>query len=118
RGLNVPISALPVPDTSAMRAPRGRRLPGANPDDGGLDVLALEDLPMRRAIRALTLTLFGVRPPIRGFHMLHVPKLAIHTNKELDIALDGEVAGKLPAEFVVAGEALRVITPDDYEDLD
>jgi len=73
---------------------------------------------MRRVIRALTLTLFGVRPPIRGFHMLHVPKLAIHTNKELDIALDGEVAGKLPAEFVVAGEALRVITPDDFEDLD
>ena len=118
RSQSVRLTHLSVLNAPVFGGPLGLRLPGSNPDDRRLDVLALEDLPMRRVIRALTLTLFGVRPPIRGFHMLHVPKLAIHTNKELDIALDGEVAGKLPAEFVVAGEALRVITPDDFEDLD
>ncbi len=31
-------------------------------------------------------------------------------------ALDGGVAGRLRADFVVAGDALRVITPLDFKD--
>jgi diacylglycerol kinase family enzyme len=33
------------------------------------------------------------------------------------MSLDGEVSGTLPADFVVVGEALRVVTPIDFEDL-
>jgi YegS/Rv2252/BmrU family lipid kinase len=115
---SVRLTHLSVLNAPVFGGPLGLRVPGSDPDDRRLDVLALEHLPMREAIRALTLTVLGIRPPVRGFYMLHVPRLAVHTSQELDVALDGEVAGKLPAEFVVAGEALRVVTPDDFEDRD
>ncbi len=34
------------------------------------------------------------------------------------MALDGEVCAKLPATFAVAGEALRVVTPREFVDID
>jgi diacylglycerol kinase family enzyme len=49
---------------------------------------------------------------------LHVSSLRVHTDHPLDVALDGEIIGNLPADFEVAGEALRVITPLEFEDID
>jgi diacylglycerol kinase family enzyme len=34
------------------------------------------------------------------------------------VTLDGEIRGTLPGDFEVAGEALRVITPLDFDDID
>jgi diacylglycerol kinase family enzyme len=44
--------------------------------------------------------------------------MRVHTDQPLEVALDGEVLGSLPADFVVAGEALRVMTPLEFEDVD
>jgi diacylglycerol kinase family enzyme len=44
--------------------------------------------------------------------------MRVHTDRPLEVALDGEVLGRLPADFVVAGEALRVITPVDFADVE
>jgi diacylglycerol kinase family enzyme len=47
-----------------------------------------------------------------------VDRLHVHTTHPLDVALDGEIIGKVPADFEVAGEALRVITSLEFEDID
>lgn len=95
----------------------GLRVRGSNPDDGLLDVLAVEELPAYRLILAAIHQLFHIGRPLKGVHALHVRKLQVHTERRLEVALDGEVLGRLPADFVVAGEALRVVVPLDFEDL-
>jgi YegS/Rv2252/BmrU family lipid kinase len=96
----------------------GMRVSGSNPDDRLLDVLAVEDLPVRRVLLAAIYQLFGIARPLKGVHALHVSEMRVHTDEPLEVALDGEVLGRLPADFVVAGEALRVITPVDFADVD
>ncbi len=94
------------------------RVTGSSPDDRLLDVLAVEDVPLRRILMAAVHQLFRIRKPLEGVHALHVQEMRVHTDTELDVALDGEVLGKLPADFIVAGEALRVVTPLDFDDVD
>jgi diacylglycerol kinase family enzyme len=38
--------------------------------------------------------------------------------RPLEVTLDGEILGSLPGDLEVAGEALRVITPLDFNDID
>jgi YegS/Rv2252/BmrU family lipid kinase len=95
----------------------GMRVSGSNPDDRLLDVLAVEDLPVRRVLVAATHQLFRVARPLKGVHALHVTEMRVRTEEPLEVALDGEVLARLPADFVVAGEALRVVTPSDFEDV-
>ena len=96
----------------------GMRLRDSSPDDRLLDVLAVEELGPWRAVAAGIHQLLGIRRPLKGVHAFHVPRLHVHTDEVLEVALDGEIAGRLPAEFAVAAEALRVITPLDFEDVD
>lgn len=96
----------------------GMRLSGSSPDDRLLDVLAVEDLPVRRMLAAAIHQLFRIRRPLKGVHALHVSEMHVHTAASLEVALDGEVLGRLPADFVVAGDALRVVTPVDFDDKD
>ncbi len=96
----------------------GMRVSGSSPDDRLLDVLAVEDLPIRRMLAAAVHQLFRIRRPLKGVHALHIQKMRVHTEAALEVALDGEVRGRLPADFVVAGEALRVVTPVEFDDRD
>jgi diacylglycerol kinase (ATP) len=96
----------------------GMRVRGANLDDHILDVIAVENLSRRRLLLAALQPILGIRRSIRGIHPLRVRSLRVHTTQTLDITLDGEVDGTLPAEFDVAGNALRVVTPTDFEDID
>jgi diacylglycerol kinase family enzyme len=47
-----------------------------------------------------------------------VNRLIVHSDTALELSLDGEVSGTLRADFVVAAEALRVITLLDFTDVD
>lgn len=94
----------------------GMRVSGSSPDDRLLDVLAVEDLPVRRMLAVAMHQLFRIRKPVTGVHALHVSNMRVHTEASLEVAVDGEVRGRLPADFVVAGEALRVVTPVDFDD--
>jgi diacylglycerol kinase family enzyme len=67
--------------------------------------------PVRRIVIATLEALLRVRRPLEGVRSLHVSRLDVHSERRLDVALDGEVCAKLPATFAVAGEALRVVTP-------
>jgi diacylglycerol kinase (ATP) len=92
----------------------GLRVRAANLDDR---ILAVEHLSRRRLLLAALQPVLGLRRPIRGMHTLRVRTLHVHTNQPLDITLDGEVDGTLPADFEVAAEALRVLTPTDFDDI-
>ena len=94
------------------------RVGGANLDDRLLDVLALEELPLHRIALAALFLLFHVNRAVRGVHALHLSHLTVHTTRPLDVALDGEVSGTVPGDFEVAAEALRVVTPLDFQDVD
>jgi YegS/Rv2252/BmrU family lipid kinase len=88
----------------------GMRVRGARLDDRALDVIAVERLPIRRLLLAALHPILGIRRPLRGIRTLRVPSLRVHTEQPLDVALDGEVLGRIPADFEVAAEALRVVT--------
>jgi len=112
----------PLTHLSVINAPvfggfLGMRVGGSSPDDRLLDVLAVEDLPIRRMLLAAIHQLFRISSPLEGVHALHVSEMRVHTEVPLEVALDGEVLGTLPADFVVAGEALRVVTPLDFDDV-
>jgi diacylglycerol kinase family enzyme len=51
-------------------------------------------------------------------HAVHVSNLKVHTSQPLDVALAGGVTGTVPGDFEVAGEALRVVTPLDFQAVD
>jgi YegS/Rv2252/BmrU family lipid kinase len=96
----------------------GLKVRGSDPDDRRLDVLAVEELPPHRLIQAGLYQLFPIARPISGVRALHVPEMKVDCDEPLEVALDGEVAARLPADFFVAGEALRVVTPLAFEAVD
>jgi YegS/Rv2252/BmrU family lipid kinase len=93
----------------------GMRIPGAEVDDHALDVIAVERLPVRRFLVAALQPILGLRRRIRGVCVLRVSAVLVHTDRELDVALDGEVLGRIPADFEAAAEALRVVTPRNFD---
>jgi len=95
----------------------GLSVQGSNPDDRLLDVLAIEHVPVRRLALIAVFLLLRVKRQPAGVRTFHVRDLHVHTGQPLEVALDGEIAGALPADFEVAGEALRVITPLSFEDI-
>jgi YegS/Rv2252/BmrU family lipid kinase len=96
----------------------GLKVRGSDPKDRRLDVLAVEELPPHRLIQAGLYQLFPIRRPVKGVRALQVPELQVDCDEGLEVALDGEVASRLPAGFCVAVEALRVVTPLAFETVD
>jgi diacylglycerol kinase (ATP) len=96
----------------------GMRMRNSSVDDRLLDVLAVENVPLRRVVVAALLALLQARRALPGIHSFHVERMTVHSDRPLEVALDGEVRGRLPAVFAVAGQALRVITPQDFEDVE
>jgi YegS/Rv2252/BmrU family lipid kinase len=96
----------------------GMRMRNSSVDDRLLDVLAVENVPLRRVVVAALFALLQARRALPGIHSFHVERMTAHSDRPLEVALDGEVRGRLPANFAVVGEALRVITPQDFEDVE
>lgn len=96
----------------------GFRISGSDVDDRRLDVLAIEDVPLHHLVLAAVPILLRQRPRIGGVRVYHLRRLRVHTEQPLDVSLDGEVAGRIPGDFVLAGEALRVVTPLGFTDID
>lgn len=89
----------------------GMRIAGASVADHRLDVIAVEHLPIRRLLLAALHPILGIRREIRGVRTLQLPSLRVHSERMLEVALDGEIAARLPAIFEVASEGLQVVTP-------
>jgi diacylglycerol kinase (ATP) len=112
------VERLEVVHLSIVNAPvfggfLGLRVRGASLDDRALDVIAVQRLPLHRLVLAGLQPILGIRRPLRGIRTLQVRRLRVHSDRDLDVALDGEIRGRIPADFEVAGEALRVVTRPD-----
>jgi YegS/Rv2252/BmrU family lipid kinase len=94
----------------------GMRLSGSRPDDRLLDVLAVEEVPVRRMLLAALHQLLRLKRPLKGIHAFQVSRMRIHADEPVELALDGEVLAVIPAAIEVADEALRVVSPIEFED--
>jgi YegS/Rv2252/BmrU family lipid kinase len=118
RSEHLTLSQLSVINAPIFGGALGMRVGGVNLDDRLLDVLAFEALPLHRIALAALFLLLHIDREVRGVHALHLSHLKVDSDQPLDVALDGEVAGTVPGDFEVAGEALRVVTPLDFQDVD
>lgn len=91
---------------------------GSDVDDRKLDILAIEDVPLRHLMWATIPLLLRRRPRVGGVRLYHVRELHVHIDAALDVSLDGEIAARIPGDFVLAPEALRVVTTREFEDVD
>jgi YegS/Rv2252/BmrU family lipid kinase len=92
----------------------GMRLSSGSLHDHVLDVIAVEHISMGRLVLSAAFALIGVRRRVRGVRTLQLSRLRVLGDRELDVALDGEVLGRLPATFEAAGAALRVVAPRGF----
>lgn len=91
---------------------------GSDVDDRKLDVLAVEDAPLRHLLWATIPLLLRRRPHVGGVRLYHLQRLHVHIDEALDVSLDGEIAARIPGQFVLAPEALRIVTTASFEDVD
>jgi YegS/Rv2252/BmrU family lipid kinase len=80
-------------------------------DDHMLDVLAIEDVPAPKILRAGLFLMLGIKRSVPGIRTLHLERLGVDSSHPLGLALDGELDGALPGQFEEAAGVLRVITP-------
>jgi len=108
---------------SVMNAPTfggglGFRLRGGSIDDRRIDVLAIEHLSLPRLLLALLALAVGKHGSAWGVHVYRVPEVEVAAEERLEVTLDGEIVGHLPATFTLAPEALSVVTPQSFVDID
>ncbi|HEX6507031.1 MAG TPA: YegS/Rv2252/BmrU family lipid kinase [Chloroflexota bacterium] len=96
----------------------GLTLPGSDLDDRRLDVLAIEDMPLYRLILGNMRLLVQKHVVPHGVHVYHLSRLDVYAVQTLAVTLDGEVVGHIPGHFILAGEALRVVAPQSFADID
>jgi diacylglycerol kinase (ATP) len=112
------LTQLSVINAPVFGGPLQLSVPASNPDDRLLDMLAVEDITPGRMLLSGTALLLRPRQPVPGIRVWHAPRLHVRADKPLEVTLDGEILGVLPGDFEVVGEALRVITPLDFNDID
>jgi len=112
------LTQLSVINAPVFGGPLQLSVPASNPDDRLLDMLAIDDITPSQMLISGTTLLLRARQPVPGIRIWHAPHLHVHAGKELEVTLDGEIAGTLPGRFEVAGNALRIITPLGFDDVD
>lgn len=96
----------------------GFQVAGSHFDDRRLDVIAVEAMPVSRLARLAVLMGLGRIGDQAGVHTFRAPAITVASGERLDVGLDGEVHRSVPGRFEVAPNALHVVTPKEFEDLD
>jgi diacylglycerol kinase (ATP) len=105
---------LAVINAPVFGGPLDLEVPGSDPDDRMFEVLLVEELPMRRLLRSVLHMALGIGHQVRGVRMLRLSRLPVRSEQPLDVALDGEVRGRLPGTFEVVPNGLRVVAPASF----
>ena len=89
--------------------------PRANPEDGLLDVVIIEDIGVQEFL-TLAPTAFAKFDYLdrEGVFFTRAREVRVSTQPGLEFTVDGEVIGDEPAEFVVVPQALKVIVGPEY----
>jgi diacylglycerol kinase family enzyme len=111
------LTQLSIINAPIFGGPLRLSIPASNPDDRLLDILAVEDVPPSRMLRSGLAMLLRSPHRVSGIRVWHTNRMHARSGTPLDVTLDGELLGALPGDFEVAGEALFVITPQSFEDL-
>ena len=89
--------------------------PKANPEDGLLDVVAIEDASAARVISVAPQARAGRDyTEEKGVFAARAAKVRVEAEPELDFTADGEFIGRSPTEFTVLPRSLKVIVGPDY----
>jgi YegS/Rv2252/BmrU family lipid kinase len=85
--------------------------PGANPADGLLEVVMVEDTSKLRYLRNLPKVFSAKHVELEGVKVARASEVEITADRPFDVYADGEVVATLPATVRVLPQALRVIAP-------
>lgn len=89
--------------------------PRANPEDGLLDVVVIEDIGLKELLTLTPSALAGVDYlDQEGVFSTRAREIQVETDPGLVFTVDGEVIGDEPAEFTVLPRALKVIVGPEY----
>jgi YegS/Rv2252/BmrU family lipid kinase len=94
------------------------RVSGSDVDDRLLDVLIIEGMALWRLVLASIPILLRARARVGGIRVLHGRRLQVEGEGDIDVSLDGEVVGRVPAHFALIGEALRAVVGPGFVDVD
>ena len=82
--------------------------PAANLTDGFFDVIVIEELGFIKAGLAIPLLYSKQLARLPGVMTDRVRKITLHSQEKMDLDIDGELVGSLPAIFEVLPLALEV----------
>lgn len=85
--------------------------PEAKVNDGHLDLLIVEHSDFKDVAGIFVKALTGSHAKHPALKYLQVQKFTIHSDEAIDLDLDGELAGSLPASFRVETQALDILIP-------
>src|SRR5215210_1354350 len=90
--------------------------PKANPEDGLLDVVVIEDIGIKELLTLAPAALARFDYLGReGVYATQAKEIRVETRPDgLEFTVDGEVIGDEPAEFLVLPRALKVVVGPDY----
>jgi diacylglycerol kinase (ATP) len=90
-------------------------LPKANPEDGLLDVVVIEDIGLKEFL-ALAPTALAKYDYLdkEGVFFKRAREVRVETRPGLEFTVDGEVIGDDPADFVVIPRTLKIIVGPEY----
>lgn len=110
-------------DTHQLIAANGRFHAGsliardAHIDSDELVVFKLGDTRRWQLARSVVLMAYGRPRTLQEQNYMTGQQFSIVTNPSRDIEMDGEVRARTPAEFSVAPEALKILVPQEFEDV-
>lgn len=78
-----------------------RIAPGADPEDGFMELVSIEDLPRLELLRHFPKIYSGTHLGIRGVSLRRIRRLAVRSAQTVHLNVDGDVAGTLPVELEV-----------------
>jgi diacylglycerol kinase (ATP) len=89
--------------------------PKANPEDGLLDVVVIEDIGLKELLTIGPTAFVGSDYLNQeGVFYTRAREIQVKTQPGLEFTVDGEVIGDEPVEFVVVPQALKVIVGPGY----
>ncbi|MBZ5520758.1 MAG: hypothetical protein LAP21_00730 [Acidobacteriia bacterium] len=86
-------------------------VPGAQLDDGLLDVCLVGKMSKLKILFCLPTIFFGAHTSIRGIEYFQARRVRIETARPLALYADGELAGQTPLEISLIRRGLKVIVP-------
>jgi diacylglycerol kinase (ATP) len=89
--------------------------PKANPEDGLLDIVVIEDVGLKEFL-ALAPTALAKYDYLykEGVFFKRAREIRVETQPGLEFTVDGEVIGDEPADFVVIPRALKILVGPEY----